>query len=260
MGQYEAWSAQRLKTAATGVQTGPLRELAHLLERGERAADAFRDEVRRLASAMVEEWKGEAAGAAHGKATESAGNADGTAYHAASAAFVVRLFADGLDADKSVASSMPATDPPSAAEKAALTSVLGPVAAAHEYNEEVSIARAEREALKAKVEEMDSRGAAAAKTLESAFPNALIDSPWDEPVPFLSEEPPEPPDDHGSEGALAGGAGAGVVPGVGASAAVGSGPSGGRVASRAWCPGLGVLPHRQRRLFRADLWESRRQR
>ena len=190
MTEYGAWPAGQLKAAATGLDSGPLRQLAALMDRAEQAAVHFAVEARSAIRGVAGDWTGQAAVEAFASTGKAAQAADSTAESASALSSITIRFADTLSVSAAEASRMPATPPPSAGDYLRDVAVFGVVGGSVAFLADAYQAERDRAALVAKVEAIDRAGvqamteirAANLETTEAAI--ALV-----EPSPHLVAAP-----------------------------------------------------------------------
>lgn len=186
MTDYGAWPAQQLKAAATGLDSGPLRQLAALMDRAERAAVHFAVESRSAIRGVAGDWTGTAAVAAFLSTGKAAQAADSTAESASALSSITIRFADTLSVSAAEASRMPATPPPSAGDYLRDVAMFGVVGGSAAFLAEAYQAERDRAALVAKVEAIDQAGVQAMTELRN-LTSASIQADIVEPAASLTD-------------------------------------------------------------------------
>ena len=205
MTEYGAWPAGQLKAAATGLDSGPLRQLAALMDRAEQAAVHFAVEARSAIRGVAGDWTGQAAVEAFASTGKAAQAADSTAESASALSSITIRFADTLSVSAAEASRMPATPPPSAGDYLRDVAVFGVVGGSVAFLADAYQAERDRAALVAKVEAIDQAGVQAVADftkLAYASNEAVIV----EPAATLTDQATA------SKGGVLGGRTAGVAP------------------------------------------------
>jgi hypothetical protein len=215
MTEYGAWPAGQLKAAATGLDSGPLRQLAALMDRAEQAAVHFAVEARSAIRGVAGDWTGQAAVEAFASTGKAAQAADSTAESASALSSITIRFADTLSVSAAEASRMPATPPPSAGDYLRDVAVFGVVGGSVAFLADAYQAERDRAALVAKVEAIDRAGVQAMTELRNVT-SVVIHADFVEPAASLTDQAAA-----SKSGAL-GGRTAGVAP-------AGSGSSSGPV-------------------------------
>ncbi len=187
MTEYGAWPAGQLKAAATGLDSGPLRQLAALMDRAEQAAVHFAVEARSAIRGVAGDWTGQAAVEAFASTGKAAQAADSTAESASALSSITIRFADTLSVSAAEASRMPATPPPSAGDYLRDVAVFGVVGGSVAFLADAYQAERDRAALVAKVEAIDRAGAQAVAELRAVPPVEQVDMVIDEPAATLTD-------------------------------------------------------------------------